>query len=221
MLRQRPEPEDWDDVLFSDECHFGYGPSKKSWIIRKPGTRYCPDCLQLDKNREPSEKEKKRFHVWAAVGYNFRSDLVFYDVPGNKNGKMSQRVYRDNILEPIVKPWIQDARQKGYSFTLEEDGDSGHGHGSETNIVATWKRENGLQWYKNSPGSPDLAPIENCWNPPKQYSRKYPYWDDFSTRELILEGWDRCTQAYINHQVRTMKQRLQDVIRLDGQMTGY
>ncbi len=50
---------------------------------------------------------------------------------------MSQRVYRNNILEPIVKPWIQDARQKGYSFTLEEDGDSGHGHGSKTNIVAT------------------------------------------------------------------------------------
>ncbi|KAL8798935.1 MAG: hypothetical protein Q9200_007666 [Gallowayella weberi] len=29
MLEARPEPKDWEDVRFSDECHFGWGPEGK------------------------------------------------------------------------------------------------------------------------------------------------------------------------------------------------
>jgi hypothetical protein len=45
---------------------------------------------------------------------------------------MSQKAYIDQILEPVVKPWL-DA---GEHFVLEEDGDSGHGLG-KNNIVQT------------------------------------------------------------------------------------
>lgn len=110
--------------------------------------------------------------------------MHFYDVPRNSNGKMSQRVYREQILEPIVKPWL-DA---GQSFVLEEDGDSGHGP-SKSNLVRTWKQDHGLKSYFNCPSSPDLAPIENCWQPAKAHLRKLPHWDDNTTRELIYEGW--------------------------------
>ena len=51
-------------------------------------------------------------------------------MPKNINGKMSQKVYIDQILEPIVKPWI-DAH---YDFVLEEDSDSVHRLGT-SNIV--------------------------------------------------------------------------------------
>ena len=104
---------------------------------------------------------------------------------------------------------------------LEEDRDSGYGNSNKKpNIVSIWKQENSLQWYKNAPGSPDLAPIENTWLPPKQFSKKYPKWDDFSTRDLIQEGWDHCIQPYINQKVYSMPKRLSDVLDLDGQMTG-
>lgn len=114
MKAQYPRPEDWYRVCFSDEVHFGYSPQAKLRIIRKPGERYCPDCIQKDK--EPEEKDKKSHHCWGAVGHNFKSQISFYDIPGNTNGKMSQRVYIDQILEPIVKPWI-DAH---HDFVLEE-----------------------------------------------------------------------------------------------------
>ena len=51
------------------------------------------------------------------------SQIIFYNVPGNSNGKMSQRVYIDTILDPVVRPWVE----AGEDFVLEEDGDSGHG----------------------------------------------------------------------------------------------
>ena len=57
------------------------------------------------------------------MDYNFKSDIIFYDVPGNKNGKLTHQVYIDSILEPVVKFWIT----AGEDFVLEEDGDSGHG----------------------------------------------------------------------------------------------
>ena len=93
----------------------------------------------IQEHNEPAEKDKKRYHCWAAVGHNFKSEIYFYEVPGNTNEKMSQQVYIDQILDPIVKPWIQ-AHQ---DFVLEEDGDSGHGPG-KSNIVRTWKENMGL-----------------------------------------------------------------------------
>lgn len=65
------------------------------------------------------------------VGWNYKSDIVFYDVPGNSNGKMSQRVYIDAILEPHVLPALAENQH----IVLEEDGDSGHGSADNNNIV--------------------------------------------------------------------------------------
>jgi hypothetical protein len=214
MLEKYPDVDDWKYVRFSDEVHFGWGPQGKLRIIRKPGMRYCQDCIQ--EADEPDEKDKKRFHCWATIGWDFKSPIYFYNVPGNTNGKMSLQVYRDQILEPIVKPWLES----GQDFVLEEDGDSGHGTG-KSNIVRTWKQKHGLKSYFNCSSSPDLSPIENCWLPPKAYCRKYPHWNDATTRELIYEDWDQVTQNFINKQVATMLDRYKAVLEGDGRMTGY
>jgi hypothetical protein len=98
--------------------------------------------------------------------------MYFYNVPGNKNGKMSHNVYINQILEVAVKPWL---RLK-LPFVLEEDGDSGHGYGGKCdNKVKKWKRSHGLVTYQNCHNSPDLSPIENCWQLPKQVVRQYAH----------------------------------------------
>ena len=123
MLEKYPKPEDWHRVRFSDEVHWSIGAEEKIQIIRKPGERYCSDCIQHTLDRT-AEKSHRRQHSWAAVGYNFKSDLYFHTTK-SPNGKMSLQVYRDQILEPIVKRWLQ----RGDNFVLEEDNDSGHGGG--------------------------------------------------------------------------------------------
>ena len=130
MLEERPNPEDWEDVLFTDEYHFSWGPEGKLQVIREAGSRYHHQIIHHRKRR-PDKNDVKRFHAWAAVGYNFISPLVFYDAD-NTNGKMSQKCYVDQILEPVVGQWLAD----GYNFTLEEDNDSGHGTQNDQNIVA-------------------------------------------------------------------------------------
>lgn len=58
------------------------------------------------------------------MGYGFKSFYV--------NGKMSLQVYIDQILEPVVKPWLSEKQD----FALEEDGDSGHGRAKNRIIEA-------------------------------------------------------------------------------------
>jgi hypothetical protein len=183
-------------------------------IIRKPGKRYCGDCIQYADN--PATKDEKRMHCWAAIGWNFKSGIHYYNVPGNNNCKMSQEVYISAILEEVVKPWVES----GQDFCLEEDGDSGHGPG-KSNIVRKWKEDHGVKHYFNCALSPDLSPIENCWLPVKQHLRKYPHWDDKTTKGLIQEGWSSVSQGFINERVLSMPDRLREVIRLEGKMTGY
>ena len=119
---------------------------------------------------------------------------------------MSQQVYIDKILELIVKLWLQTP----HDFVLKEDGYSGHGPG-KSNIVCSWKEQNNLETYFNYHNSPDLVPIENYWQPVKQTLRKYPHWDDVTTKELIYEGWTHVTQKFIKEKVAGMPERLQAV----------
>ena len=88
-----------------------------------------------------------------------------------------------------VKKWIE----RGDDFVLEQDRASGHGGGptaKKTNPVANWFKQRGVRTFFNCHTSPDLAPIENCWQAPKQYASKYPYWDERSLKELLQEGWE-------------------------------
>lgn len=149
--------------------------------------------------------------------YKFKSDIIFYDVPNNTNGKMSLQVYINQILEPVVKPWLLE----GHDFALEEDGDSGYGKAKNNKIVRRWKGENWLEYFFNFASLPDLFSIENCWQPPKKYLSKYPpHWDNHTIKEWIFEGWDRLSQDFINEKYRSMPKRLRDVIDGEGKMTG-
>ena len=90
----------------------------------------------------------------------------------------------------------------------------------QTTPVKAWKEEHGLKHFFNTPGSPDLSPIENCWRAVKQYvkANRYPGSD---LRLLILEGWRRIDQTSINKPVDSMVVRMQDVLACEGQMTGW
>ena len=77
-------------------------------------------------NRDPPpQKDYPRVHAWGAIGYNFKSPLMFYEVPGNSNGAITHKVYIEQILEVEVRKWIE----RGNDFVLEEDGASGHSGG--------------------------------------------------------------------------------------------
>ena len=62
MFNRYSQPEDWYRVRFSDEVHFGYGLEGQLRIIRKPGTRKRPDCIQHRPPLPKEDKDRKRTH---------------------------------------------------------------------------------------------------------------------------------------------------------------
>ncbi|KAK6364298.1 hypothetical protein LTS17_012293 [Exophiala oligosperma] len=172
MLAKYPRSDDW----YNRQVHFGYADEGEVWVTRKPGERACPACV-VQKDM-PKDKDLKRVHAWGAVGYNYKSKLYRYDV-GNSNGKMTQSNYLE-FLEEETASWPSH-------WALEEDGDSGHGK-SKSNPIRTWKAQRGLKYYFNRVASPDLAPIENVWQAPKQALKKHAHWDDTTTWEVALQG---------------------------------
>ena len=130
----------WRRVRFSDKCHFGIGPQRKLRVIRRQGERYHPDCIQKTFSAKKAKfKNSKRFHVWAAIGYGFKSELIFYET-SSTNGKMTSRVYKDQIINRPVKQWIE----RGDDFILEEDQDSAHGVADNNNEVHRAKESSDL-----------------------------------------------------------------------------
>ena len=84
----------------------------------------------------------------------------------NKNGKISQQVYINQILNPHVRKWIE----RGDKFELEEDRDSGHGpEKKKNNKIRRWKAQYELRSWFNAPTSPDLSVIETCFRRLKQF----------------------------------------------------
>jgi hypothetical protein len=63
----------WKKVRFTDECHFCKDSRGCDWIIRLRSERMCEDCFQFNKRGGASS-----LHVWAMVGWGFKSKLVFY-----------------------------------------------------------------------------------------------------------------------------------------------
>lgn len=52
----------WRRVRWTDEIHFELGSQGKMRIIRRPGERYCFDCIQEQAEPE-DDKDKKRLHA--------------------------------------------------------------------------------------------------------------------------------------------------------------
>nr|POF18079.1 putative gamma-glutamyl phosphate reductase [Quercus suber] len=208
QLDLRPTSDDWRPVRFSDESSRGYGSAGKSWMIRRPGERICKDCIKI--HGELAEGEKKCDHCWAAAGYKFKSKLVIYDA-GSPSSKMDSQTYLDSVLKPVVKPWLQQDPR----FILEGNRSSAHGL-SKNHPVYEWKQQHGLKYYFNCRSSPDLSPIEDCWQPLGLSLTKISPLDDETARSLCLEGWADIPQAFINYNVSTMPTRLKNVLELDG-----
>ena len=203
-------------MYFSDKVHFGQGACRTCNIICRPEEVNNEVCIQYDREPVNPERPQKRFHCWVMIGWNYKSLLVFYDIPGNTNGKMTMAKYVQ-ILDEYVKPLLIE----GCDFILEEDGDSGHEVANNNNIVKRWKQQHGLKSYFNAAQSPDLAVIENCWQPTKAYIDREDHLEDQILMERIQWSWDQLPQAFINKQVRSMHERMEAVIANGGKRTAY
>ena len=65
----------WRAVRFTDKVHFCLDSRSTEWVIRIRGERFCKDYIQFNKRNHTLV-----LHVWAMVGYDYKSELIFFDI---------------------------------------------------------------------------------------------------------------------------------------------
>ena len=143
--------------------------------------------------------------------------LALYEYATNSiNGKLTQEVYLNKILKGPILHWIQ----RGDNFILEEDQDTGHGPGAD-NPVRKWKEEQGLRYFFNASGSPDLSPIENIIRAEKQQINDFDHFNDDSLHTAAFRAWDGVKQESIDAYIDSMPKRIAELGRRDGDITQW
>lgn len=203
---QNWQEQDWAHILFTDESRFGLRPdSRRIRVWRRPG-----NASRLETIHEVDRYQGGTLMIWAGVSLGFRTDLVLVE------GFLTANQYRDNILEPIVRP---HAARIGENFILMHDNARPH----VARTVRHFLEQHNIEVLPWPAQSPDLNPIEHVWDMLKR--RVLNQGLVFQTREELFnclqEQWQQIDQNDIDNFIRSMPNRCRAVINNRGGHTLY
>ncbi|GFX71498.1 transposable element Tcb2 transposase [Trichonephila clavipes] len=139
---------EWSNVLFSGESRFCVHPyNSRIFIWRECGSR----------NNPASVHESVRFGGGGVLVYSSISIDGCTDLYIIRDGPLTARRYRDEILRPIVVPYTAAI---GDDFILMDDKCRPH----RANLVEDFLFKEGIVRIEWSACSPDMDPIEHVWD---------------------------------------------------------
>ena len=97
-----------------------------------------------------------KIHVWAGISMNGRTDLVMFD--GIMDAQLYVRILRAALI-PSTRRLYPDG-----NYLFMQDNDPKH----TSRCAREFFADNGIEWWKTPPESPDLNPIENLWHELKE-----------------------------------------------------
>lgn len=206
---------DWRNTLFSDECSVVPGSGKeRSWVFRLPREKWRRNMLDtFYKSGRPGGHM-----VWGAIGYDTRSELVFMERCGPKNGYNSESyvLALGEGLQPMYTPGV----------AFQQDNAPIHKSGP----AKDWFESRGVWVIDWPPYSPDMNPIEHVWwELKKQIHKKDPNLGAMGQSEaavarfkvLMREAWNEVDQDFIRTLIDSMPRRLEAVRLARGWQTKY
>lgn len=104
-------------------------------------------------------KHPIKVHVWAGISFRGATSICIFE------GRMNAELFGD-ILEQTLLPFINDVYPTGHK--LMQDNDPKH----TSRYIGNFFQQNGVNWWKTPPESPDFNPIENMWHELKEYMRR-------------------------------------------------
>ncbi|GBM80138.1 Transposable element Tcb2 transposase, partial [Araneus ventricosus] len=197
--------EFWNSVLFVDESKYNVnGSDGKQMVWRKPNSE-----LEM-KNLTPSVKHGGGSQmVWGCMSAVGVGNLHFID------GIMDKCMYL-GILKQNLK---QSAEKMGIlpHYKLYQDNDPKH----NAHICKLWALYHCLQVIRTPTQSPNLNPIENIWDHLNNRIRKFKISSKNELREKLMYEWDKTEGNVCANLVKSMPERLNEIIKCKGGPTHY
>ncbi len=198
--------DDWKGVMFSDESHFELNTFRRQ-ICRRPigSDRFDPRFTRK------TVKHPAKVMAWACFSWKGRGGIEFL-----QNGEMMNGTRYRRILEEKLVLFMH----KHQCSHFLQDGAPCH----RSKIVTEWFQQHPTITLIDWPGnSPDLNPIENCWNWMKHQLQDNQFTNIPDLENAIKILWIQRMEdsEYLKALVESMPRRLQAVIDADGNATKY
>ena len=193
----------WHSIIFSDEKKFNLdGPD---------GCQY----YWHDLRKEPQWFHTRGFGggsvmVWSAFSWSGKCEIAFLD------GRQDSAKYIQT-LEDYLLPAA--GRIAGRNWIFQQDNCSIH----VSSDTRDWFLDNQIEVLDWPACSPDLNPIENLWGSlvRKVYAGGRQFEDAASLKIAIVDGWRQIQEEELKTLIRSMPNRLVNVLKKNGKSCGY
>jgi transposase len=98
---------------------------------------------------------------------------------------------------------------------LQEDNDGSHGH-RKYGLASELRDANWVPILTHPAQSPDLNPMEACWNILKQRVRKGEWKDLEELKEVIQKEWRAITIEQVRERIAEMPERCKSLVKTGG-----
>lgn len=196
--------ENWSQVLFSDETMIRQFQPHSPYVRRPPNQRFHPRFVK------PTVKHCGQIMIWGAISFHGRAAIHFVPRGETVNAKNYIDILKEKL--PIWMPLR-------HCNIFQQDGAPCH----QAKVVKDWLRDNHIALLEPWPGSsPDLNPIENCWNLMKQKVSKLNPTSVEDLRAKCLKVWTQeITTEYCQDLIRSMPRRIAAVLKAKGHHSKY
>jgi transposase len=197
--------EEWQDIehvkrlVFSDEHYVSTNDKYSRWQWATSRKFVLP-------RESKSRYNIRSIMVWAAVGYNYKSELVVFPKKKKEDAKgferMNQDIYKRKCLVKRCNSGEWDGK------ILIHDGATCHQAEGVTRYLASKKMEVVEDWPAYSP---DFNMIEIVWDWLDQQLSKFAPAE--TEQELIInvqEAWKKVSQTKINNLVMSFSKRMRE-----------
>ncbi len=194
----------WRGVLFTDESRFSlYRADDRQRVWRRVGERFA-DVNVVDRVAHGG----CGVMVWAGVCNGQRTQVHFID------GILNAQRYCDEILRPIVVPFIHD-----HHLMLQHDNAQPH----VARICTQFLEAENIPVLAWPAYSPDMSPIEHVWDAlDRRIWQRVPVPANIQQlRTAIEEEWTNIPQATINNLINSMRRRCVALREANGGHTRY
>ncbi len=190
-------------VFFTDESRFSlYKADGRQRVWHRVGERFAVNIV------DQVGHSGGGIMVWAGICYGQRAQVYFID------GILNAQRYRNEILRPIVVPFIHD-----HHLMLQHDNARPH----VARICTQFLEAENIPVLACPAHSPDMSPIEHIWDAlDRRIRQRVPV--PANIQQLctaIEEEWTNIPQATINNLINSMRRRCVALREANGGHTRY
>lgn len=197
---------EWSTVLFCDETSIELQPC----INSKNNIQYATSRDQVIPCQ--TFKHPLKVHVAAGISWYGKTDVFIFTE--NMNADLYIQILKNTII-PCANNIFG-----GLEWTLLQDNDPKH----KSKKVASFLSSQNINFIKSNEWpsySPDLNVIENIWSILKERISKRNPKTKATLIKCIKEEWNKIDEETIKRTIDSMKNRLELVIKGNGEKTKY